>query len=102
MATLQPEMSLEQQLAATIAMSIYTDYFYGRISLTDHLVEKGYGQSGGVCAKCHKPLKRFPIYNGDRCLKCYLPGIGATEGGANHPILALASTCTKVYNVDHE
>ncbi len=69
MATLQPEMSLEH-------MSIYTDYFYGRISLTDHLVEKGYGQSGGVCAKCHKPLKRFPIYNGDRCLKCYLPGIG--------------------------
>ncbi len=61
-------------------MSIYTDYANGKISLSLPLVAKGYGQSGGACACCQRPLKRFPIYNGDQCLKCYIRN-GKVENG---------------------
>ena len=58
-------------------MTIYKLFALGQTSLTDKLISKGYGNAnGGTCERCHKPLKRYPVYNVDsgRCLcgVCYI------------------------------
>ena len=54
-------------------MSQFTDYFNGKIKLNDYLESEGYGGNGGVCIRCHRPLKQYPVYSGQLCLKCYTP-----------------------------
>ena len=46
----------------------------GRIPLNPKLISKGYGGSvGGVCERCHKPLKYYPFFDGRLCGVCYEP-----------------------------
>lgn len=58
--------------------TIYKLFSMGQHSLTDKLISKGYGTTtGGLCRKCLKPLKRYPVYNVDNgsclCGICYVP-----------------------------
>lgn len=55
-------------------ISIYYLYAQGKTRITPDLFAKGYGQSTGqLCERCHKPLKRFPVFSGKLCWHCYTP-----------------------------